>query len=152
MPGFRLTYCAPRVVTVHHRPALLNQRGHVSACPGRPSQAQSPARPGSPHRRYRSTRCMGTVRQHRSVCSARALHTPALATPTDAGPPATGPRVCWPSGHDADTLRATAAPPGTDFVRRSACSKAGSHDQRFACVDQSAGALSPKASPRFASC
>lgn len=66
MPGFRLTHCAPQVVTVHDRPAPLNQRSHVSACPARPSQAQPPARPGSPHRRYWSTRCMGTVNQPRS--------------------------------------------------------------------------------------
>ncbi len=29
MPGFRETPCAPRVVTVHHRPSPINQRGHV---------------------------------------------------------------------------------------------------------------------------
>ncbi len=38
------------------------------------------------------------------------------------------------------------------FGFRSAFGKAGSHDQRFACVSQSAGALSPKDTPRFASC
>ena len=35
---------------------------------------------------------------------------------------------------------------------RSAFGKAGSHSQRFACVSQSAGALSPKDTARFASC
>ena len=67
--------------------------------------------------------------------------------PTSNGLPAQPPhratrtRFARPPGHQA-----------TDFVRRSAFSKAGSHDQRFACVSQSAGALSPKDTPRFASC
>ncbi len=160
------------------------------------------------------------------MCSARALHTPALASPAVIGPPATGPRGCSPSGCSAalwhcpdpqtsagsgllsgqhhraakwfttasssppHVAPGTAAPgrvnarltqrapcstnnglpaqpphratrtrfarppghPATDFVRRSAFSKAGSYDQRFACVSQSAGALSPKDTPRFASC
>lgn len=38
------------------------------------------------------------------------------------------------------------------FGFRSAFGKADSHSQRFACVSQSAGALSPKDTPRFASC
>ncbi len=209
MPGFRGTHCAPQVVTVHHRPAPLNQRSHVSACAGRPSQAQSPASTRSPHRCYRSTRCMGTVHQprsrvqrsgathsrscltsrHRSTSdwparvlakwtqrgtvatpsagSGRSHRAASWSTTAPSSPPPVAPgtaapgrvnawlpqkrpappaTVCQPaaSSSDADTLRATAAPPGTDFVRRSAYSKAGSHGKRFACVSQSAGALHPR--------
>ena len=79
------------------RPALpvLRKLSH------RPDQARHIAAIGPPGAWARST-------SPAPVCSARALHTPAFATPTDTGLLATGSRVCWPSGHDADTLRATA--------------------------------------------
>jgi hypothetical protein len=51
-----------------------------------------------------------------------------------------------PPPHRATRTRFARPPghPATDFVRRSAFSKAGSLSQRFACVSQSAGALHPR--------
>ncbi len=156
------------------------------ARPARPSQAQSPARPGTPHRRLWSTTGTGRSTSRAHADSARALSASAFG-PTErhldarVPPPAsvlakleqrgtvTPPRPRHSAGsaprperhHRAASWSTTAAIPGPRAaLLRRALLRQGSAmpgfspvlvgqrcwgSQRFACVSQSAGALSPKA-------
>jgi hypothetical protein len=83
------------------------------ARPARPSQAQSPARAGTPHRRLWSTSGTGRSTSRAHADSARALLASAFG-PTERQPGASihSPRVCWPRSSSAALCRSPPQAPG----------------------------------------
>jgi hypothetical protein len=112
----RLTQNPPGCTTLP-RSACVSACAGVAAMqrarPARPSQAQSPARAGTPHRRLWSTSGTGRSTSRAHADSARALSASAFG-PTARHPSASVPRVrvCWPRSSSAALCRSPPQAPG----------------------------------------
>jgi hypothetical protein len=122
---------------------LVNHRPQTA----RPALAPGTASPGLSNARLTQTPRWCTSRPRPRVCAPKRAARYCDAAPSTALRKLRAAARAAPQNRFCGQRAAVEA-----FGFRSAFGKAGSHSQRSACVSQSAGALSPKDTARFASC